>query len=329
MAFDAELYRAVESEYEEIRRKNDEDLALRRSSVFRAVPEIEAIDGEIKNLGLHLYKIALDGGNIEGQVRQLRESQKSLLAKRETLLLQNGFSKDELSERFQCDLCKDTGSVGTKPCECYRRKLILKAYEQSNLSQQLDNQSFATFNLSLYSDEREDGALVSPRENMQNILSTCKNFVMHFPNQEKNLLFWGAPGLGKTFLSTCIAKELIKRGFSVIYETAYQTFAMLEELKFKRSDDDKLKFKVDKIYTCDLLILDDLGSEFSTPYTNAALFDILNSRLIAGKKTVINTNLSVAELDKKYSERVASRIIGHYEMLNFFGKDIRFQQSGL
>ena len=171
--------------------------------------------------------------------------------------------------------------------------------------------------------------MVSPRENMQNILATCKNFVMRFPNLEKNLLFWGAPGLGKTFLSTCIAKELIKRGYSVIYETAYQTFSMLEELKFKRSEDDRLKFKADKIYSCDLLILDDLGSEFSTQYTNAAFFDILNSRLIAGKKTVINTNLSIAELGKKYSERVTSRMIGHYEMLEFFGKDIRFQQSGL
>ena len=327
MAYDAELYRAVESEYENIRRQNEEDLALRRAQVFSKIPQAEAIDAQIKSLGLKLYKIALSGGDMKKEIANLRASQKALLKEREALLLENGYEKDALSERFSCEKCRDTGAVGTEPCECYKRKLIIKAYEQSNLSLQLKDQSFKTFDFSLYSEETDEAFGISPRAHMKGILDKCVSFVNNFEHTNQNLLFWGAPGLGKTFLSTCIAKELIKKGYSVIYETAYQTFSMPEELKFKRSEDEKLKFKADKLYTCDLLILDDLGSEFSTQYTTATLFDILNSRLIAGKKTVINTNLSVSELEKKYQERVASRILGHYMLLHFIGTDIRLEKS--
>lgn len=328
MAFDIEVYRAVESEYEKIRQENGQDLAARRARVFEAVPKIEAIDDEIKSLGLKLYKIALDGGDVQDKIAQLRASQKELLSQRETLLLKNGFAKDELSERFQCAECRDTGTVGTQNCSCYQRKLIAKAYEQSNLSNMLADQSFETFDVSLYPDEPIAGLSVSARTHMNGILQKCKNFVADFNKDKKNLLFWGAPGLGKTFLSTCIAKELISAGYSVIYETAYQTFSMLEDLKFNKSDDmEKLKFKVDKLYSCDLLILDDLGSEFTTQYTTAALFDIINSRMISGKKTLINTNLSLSELMSKYTERVASRIIGTYQLLQFIGNDIRLERS--
>ncbi len=328
MAYDAELYREVEAEYEAIRRQNEAELIARREEVFSKVPELSDLDSEIKMLGLKIYKIALMSADKEKEIENLRISQKNLLAKRDALLIENGFAPDELSERFKCEKCRDTGAVGTAPCDCYRRKLIIKAYEQSNLSNQLKDQSFKTFDISLYNDEADETYGVSPKEHMAGILATAQAFVQNFEKTDKNLLFWGAPGLGKTFLSTCIAKELIKKGYSVIYETAYQTFSMLEELKFKRSEDtEKLKFKTDKLYTCDLLILDDLGSEFKTQYTNAALFDILNSRLISGKKTVINTNLSVSEFESLYSERVASRILGHYLILHFIGDDIRFEKS--
>ncbi len=327
MAYDAELYRAVESEYENIRKENAEKLAARRREVFLKVPEAEAVDAEIKILGLKLYKVALLGGDTKAEIEKLRKRQKELLKKRESLLLENGYEKDALSEQFSCEKCRDTGAVGTKPCECYKRKLIIKAYERSNLSIQLKDQNFDSFDFSLYSEEKDETFGVSPRAHMKGIVDKCIAFVNNFETTDKNLLFWGAPGLGKTFLSTCIAKELIKKGYSVIYETAYQTFSMLEELKFKRVEDEKLRFKADKLYTCDLLILDDLGSEFSTQYTTAALFDILNSRLISGKKTVINTNLSIAELEEKYKERVASRILGHFLLFHFIGTDIRLEKS--
>ncbi len=324
MAYDADIYRAIESEYEAIRRENEQDLSMRRAVVFSRVPEIEAIDKEIKNLGLKLYSIALSGGDVKSQVSSLRTEQKKLLAKRNQLLKENGFAEDELSERFRCAKCGDTGSIGTAPCECYKKMLIVKSYEQSNLSTQLVDQSFETFDLNMYSDEIDASYGMSPREYMRNVLERAKDFVRDFEKTNENLIFMGPPGLGKTFLSTCIAKELLKKGYSVIYETAYRTFSMLEELKFKRTEDtEKLKVKADKLYECDLLILDDLGSEFSSQYTTAALFDIINSRLITGKKTVVNTNLTMSEIEKKYKERVASRIMGHFVRVQFIGSDVR------
>jgi len=328
MAFDAELIAEIETEYEELRQNNAIELQNRKRAVFLKVPELEKIDYEIKSLGLKLYKIAISGDDVKKQVDDLRQQQKKLLTVKKALLLENGYSPDELSERYHCNICKDTGSVDAKPCACYKKRLIEKAYEQSNLSAQLTHQSFDTFDISLYSDEVDEKYGISPKKHMGDVLNICKEFVKDFDDTKMSLLFWGEPGLGKTFLSTCIAKELIAKNHSVIYETAYKTFSMLEELKFKRNDSaDKLKFKVDKLYSCDLLILDDLGSEFSTQYTTAALFDIINSRLIAGKKTVINTNLSIEELKKKYGERVISRIYGHFRVMRFIGDDIRIDKS--
>jgi len=328
MAFDPELIAEIETEYEELRQNNAIDLQRRKTAVFAKVPRLEEIDAEIKSLGLKLYKIAISGGDVKSQIDELRQKQKKLLISKKALLIENDFSPDELSERYHCKLCKDTGSVDAKPCTCYKKRLIEKAYEQSNLSAQLTHQSFDTFDMSLYSDETDERYGVSPKEHIKRIVNICKEFVHDFEKTDTNLLFWGEPGLGKTFLSTCIAKELIAKNHSVIYETAYKTFSMLEDLKFKRNDvNDKLKFKVDKLYSCDLLILDDLGSEFSTQYTTAAFFDIINSRLIAGKKTVINTNLSIEELKKKYGERVISRLYGCFLVIQFIGSDIRIDKS--
>ncbi len=328
MGYDAEIYREIDEVYEQRRSDNARDLQMRKAAVFARIPELQAIDDEIKSLGLKLYRIAIDGKNIDTAVSKLRKQQQELLIKKKALLSENGYPEDELSERFYCDLCRDRGVHDGKTCECFRKLLTEKAYEQSNLSAQLTHQNFESFDLSLYSEKVDEYYGVSPKEHMRRVLSICQDFVKDFDTKDTNLLFWGDPGLGKTFLSTCIAKELIETRHSVIYETAYKTFSMLEELKFKRGDnEDKLRFKVDKLYSCDLLILDDLGSEFSTQYTTASLFDIINSRLISGKKTVINTNLSMAELEKKYGERVVSRIFGYYQVLNFIGSDIRIDQS--
>ncbi len=329
MAYERSLYTLVENEYEEIRRHNEEDLAARRITVYRTVPEIERIDSEIQSAGLSIVSLAISNpANLQERIAALRDRQKALQIQRKSLLLANGFAEDELSMRYMCERCQDTGVHGDKACECYQRRLVMKAFEKSNLSQQLRNQSFKTFDYSLYSEEPDPQAGISPAENIDYIVKCCQDFIATFDRTEKNLLFWGAPGLGKTFLSTCIAKELIKKGYSVIYETTYQIVSLLEDYKFKRSGDmAELKMQTERLYDSDLLILDDLGAEFSTAYTNAALFDVLNSRLIANKKTIINTNLDMRELAERYSERVFSRILGSYQPLQFIGEDIRLQKS--
>ncbi len=329
MAYERSLYVTVEEEYEELRRHNQADLEARRAAVYSAVPEVKTVDAEIRSVGLSIWNIAAAGGkNIEEQVAALRERQKSLQLQRKMLLLDHGFAADELSMRYMCDLCQDTGSRGDKLCECYRRRLVMKAFEKSNLSQQLRNQSFKTFDFSLYSQEIDEQYGISPYAAMQNIVRICKDFITEFERTDKNLLFWGEPGLGKTFLSTCIAKELIKKGFSVIYETTYRIVSLLEEEHFNRSTDPvALKQQISRLYDSDLLILDDLGAEFSTAYTNAALFELLNARLIANRRTIINTNLSVQGLAERYSDRVISRIMGSYQALNFIGEDLRLKTS--
>ncbi len=327
MAYERNLHLTIQNEYEELRRHNQEKLEERRRKVYATVPEIEEIDRAISSAGLSIISLAITNpADIEQQVRKLRNQQKELQAKRKALLIENGFSESELTLDYTCQHCQDTGIVGNQVCDCYERRLILKAFEKSNLSQQLSQQSFKTFNLSLFSQEVDSQFGISPYENMRQILSICHNFADSFDQPGKSLLFWGSPGLGKTFLSTCIAKALIETGHSVIYETTYQIVSLLEDYKFKRTDDSTaLKAQTQRLYDSDLLILDDLGAEFVTPYTNAALFDILNSRLITGKKTILNTNLDLKELSTRYSERLVSRIIGSYHKLFFFGEDLRLK----
>lgn len=332
MAYDKNIYFLVREEYEEIRRHNELDLEERRENVFLEIPEIEQIDKEIKKIGLKIFALGLksDGDDLKIKLSDLRNEQKGLLSKRTALLVENGFSPDELSERFMCDKCHDTGVVDGKDCECFKRRLILKSFENSNLSKQLRDQSFKTMSFDIYSREIDPKYGVSPYEHMIRIVELCKIFVKEFGFSNENLLFWGEPGLGKTFLSTCIAKELIKCGYSVVYETTYRIFSMLEDYKFKRTTDiDSLKNQTEKLYEADLLILDDLGSEFQTSYTNAAFFDIINTRMISNKKTIINTNLNMAELAQKYTDRVISRIMGNYRIVEFIGEDIRLYKSEL
>ncbi len=329
MAYERSLYLMVESEYEELRRHNQEDLNMRRRAVYRSVPEIESIDREIQSAGLSIISIAVSNPpDLQQRLSSLRDRQKSLQLRRKALLAENGFAEDELMMRYMCDRCQDTGVHGDKACECFNRRLVMKAFEKSNLSQQLRNQSFKTFDYSLYSQEIDPQYGYSPYTCITKIVANCMDFINNFERTEKNLLFWGDSGLGKTFLSTCIAKELIKKGFSVIYETTYQIVSLLEDYKFKRTQDiADLKVQTERLYDSDLLILDDLGAEFSTAYTNAALFDILNSRLITNKKTIINTNLNMQELSDRYSERVISRIMGSYQALQFIGEDLRLKKS--
>lgn len=325
MAYEQSLYNEVAAQYAELKRQNEQDLQMRCENVYSQIPEIKNIEDDIKSLGLKLFKLAVSKtDDMKSAVYTLRSQQKELLAKRNLLLSANGFSEDELSMRYMCDKCKDTGIYNDKYCECFRRRLVLKAYEQSNLSSTLKNQSFKTFDLSLYSKEKIDSLGVSPFEQMTKIFKICFEYAKG-NSKAANMLFSGPPGVGKTFLSTCIAKEFIKSGKSVIYDTAYKIFSLLEDHKFKfnAKNAEELAFKTERLYECDLLILDDLGAEFKTAYSNAAFFDILNTRLNAGKKTIINTNLNMRELSDKYSERTFSRLVGNYLTLQFIGEDLR------
>ena len=187
----------------------------------------------------------------------------------------------------------------------------------------LGSQSFETFSLDWYSSVPDSRVGASPRENMEYNRDVCVDYAYDFNPRSGNLLLTGQPGLGKTFLSACIARVVSEKGYSVVYDTAGHVFERFEARKFSREEDDRAAEDVERILQCDLLILDDLGTEMTTAFVQSALYEIVNTRLLSGKSTIINTNLGVTELNQRYLQQVSSRIEGEYQVLIFFGEDIR------
>lgn len=259
-------------------------------------------------------------------VEEVRRKNLALQQERAELLARMDLAEDALDDKPACPLCGDTGWRGTEMCRCLR---ALCAQEQiRELSKLLDlgEQSFDTFRLDYYSQSVWPGRGTSPRDNMDLVYEVCLNYAQKFGRfYFKNLFLSGAPGLGKTFLSACIARSVSEQGRSVVYDTAGNIFAQFETRKFQR-DAEGVQTALDetrRYLTCDLLILDDLGSELTTQFVQSALYELLNTRLVANRHTVISSNLTMEEAARRYSPQIASRLIGEYHVLHFFGDDIR------
>lgn len=315
-------------EYEALRNNAEQELENRQEQIYKSIPLIREIDQKISSLSLEISKAILaNSSNAEELIESLRQKTIDLKMEKGELLASNNYSTDYLTIKYKCNPCKDTGFIDGQKCSCLKQKLIDNAYKQSNLSNLLAQENFETFNFDYYSNKSNSTKDISPKENMQSVYKACLDFVGNFDNSEENLLFTGAPGLGKTFLSSCIAKELLDKGKTVFYQTAFKILDVLEDYKFSKN---KSSFNGDifeLLFNVDLLIIDDLGSEFVNSYTSTELFNVLNSRLLEKKKTIISTNLNMDELYKTYSGRVTSRIFGNYKVLEFFGDDIRQKNS--
>lgn len=286
--------------------------AERRERIYREHPVLLQMDQEITEAGSRYCIAMAHSGDAEAAKRELE----ALQQKRTTFLAS---VHADLEPHFQCENCKDTGMGPEGMCECFRRELIAENFRNSNLDRALTNQSFENFDLSLYSDEAK-GGLLSPRDNMKRILEQCKAYVQNFEREEKHLLFTGATGLGKTFLSTAIARELLEKGKSVIYISAPEFVRRMEAVRFHDSEEEMQQF-----FSCDLLILDDLGTENRTTYTMATLADIIDYRLRTNKKIIFSTNLNLDAIQKAYDERVVSRLVGHFTYCYFYGDDLRIK----
>lgn len=316
MAYSKETYKKAEQELAQRRKRALAEREDRHRIAVESVPEILETEERMSAAGLATIK-ALGMGAVDAKeyIRKLSEINLNAQAQRRMFLKKAGFPEDWLDVHYSCPKCEDKGFVNGIMCDCF--KDLLKSLEYEKLCSKLPVGScrFDNFKLDYY----PDGAGTSPRRRMESVLNYCKTYATDFSRRSPSLLLYGKTGLGKTHLSLAVAGKAVESGYGVIYTSAQNLFNKLEKEKFGRSDGNT----EETILDCDLLIIDDLGAEFTTQFTVSALYNIINSRELEGKPTIISTNLTPEQLTSTYSERIASRILSNFVMLYFDGSDIR------
>ena len=326
MAYDPNVLRRATQALEQRRREHQLNKARLRTDAYARQPRLEELDRRLQGTMAQLVATALRRGEDPTRaVRGIKEENLALQRERAGLLSQLGLEPDALDESPACPHCGDSGWRGTQMCSCLKQLYTREQIAELSKLLDLGGQSFDTFRMDYYSTQPWGTGSRSPREQMQMIFSICRTYAERFgASPIKNLYLHGAPGLGKTFLSACIARAVSEQGRSVVYDTAGNIFAQFEDRKFQRGgDSQEARDETRRYLNCDLLILDDLGSELTTQFTQTALYEVVNTRLVAGRHTVISSNLSLAEVAQRYSPQIASRIGGEYHELWFFGQDIR------
>lgn len=306
------------------RDRAEREAAAQADMIFLQCPQIGKIDREIKGIGSRIVDAVLGGGDVAGTIRQLGGQLEELKKTQARLLREAGFEPSALTPQYTCPRCQDTGLMENRVCSCMKAVLKDLVCKDLNRSTPLELSSFEDFDLSFYPMEKDANG-VSPAEHMKRVFEFCKRYAGSFHERSQSLLLYGATGLGKTHLSLAIARGVIDRGYYVIYGSAQNLLSRIERERFSREVE--APSSEDALLSCDLLILDDLGTEFLTPFVLSVLNNIVNSRILSGKPTIISTNLSVADIRKTYPERITSRIIGNYTPLLFVGKDVRQQKA--
>lgn len=329
MAIDPQVLKNVMEERQKKQRVRETELFRRKEQIYRQIPEIARIEGELKRTMAHLSRAIFDGdGNIDRLIADIRENNEKLQAERKALLTSAGYPEDYLVMRPNCEICNDTGYVGATPCDCLTEECRLEQTKELSYLLNTGKNDFSTFNYNYYSAKTDDRYGFSPRENMKYIYDRCMEFAVNFGKKKENLLLMGGTGLGKTFLSGCIAKVVAMNGFSVVYDTAVHIISCMERDKFGNSQNEENAFQLRRISSCDLLIIDDLGSEMQTSFTISAVYTILNDRIMSNSPMIVNTNLMPDEIGDRYNSQIESRLMGGFSPLNFFGTDIRLIKNG-
>lgn len=317
MPLDNTQYDIILRTYEAKQNRTRHLLEERRSHVYEQVDGYRELDESISSISVEQGKKLLAGD--EAALADLKVMLKNLTEGKQKLLASAGFPPDYLDPVYDCPVCKDTGYIEGRKCHCFRQAEITLLYEQSNLNKVLAKENFSTLSYDYY--EGDD------LTRFQNAVKTCKNFVENFTLGYHNLFFYGTVGTGKSFLSGCIAKELLEKGCSVIYFSASGLFEALSKISFDYKSKEELHNMYEDLYQCDLLIIDDLGTELTNNFVTSQLFSCLNERHMRTKATIISTNLSLEELRNRYSDRIFSRITSNYEICKLSGPDIRIYKK--
>ncbi len=323
-----QIIESIMTDYNKKRLRAAQEADERREKLYVRIPRLSEIDKQIKLFSINLSKIyLLKPDDLDAQVNKLRQSVEDLKKERQLIYEESNIPNNYLDMEYECPKCSDTGyTPDGKRCSCFNKQIINNLYKISNMVHMLGKENFNTFDINIFSNETYKNEKLTPRQNMYYILEISEDFCSNFHDTNMNLLIYGGTGLGKTFMCNCIASELINSEISVLYQTSFSLFEIVEIHKFnKLNETEENRMNYNMIFDCDLLIIDDLGTEVSNSFTNAELFNIINERMITEKKTIISTNLSLEQLRDTYSERITSRIFNNFVPLKFYGKDLRFK----
>ena len=327
MALTNSQYDTIMRIYEQKRLRTHDLLTRRYNEIYEQIPRIHEIDNEISHLGVANARALIDG-NTDAPA-QFRRQLHALTVEKEALLLASGYPADYLEPDYECPDCQDTGYVDGRKCRCFQKAEIDLLYTQSNLTDILKSENFSTFRMDYYSSDYIDAVSHKSSLDMaKEAFTVCRSFSDHFGSEFQNLLIYGSTGVGKTFLTNFVARELLNTSHTVIYLTAFHLVDILQNNTFGNDDmDDSDENMFHYILDCDLLIIDDLGTELNNAFVTSQLFLCINERLLARKSTIISTNLSLDELQNEYSERIFSRLISNYEIMLILGDDIRIKKA--
>lgn len=322
----------INSEYKRLSDTRREIAEERQNTVYSLVPEVEEIDRAIATVGVRYSSKIISGSVSASELAESMEKELSELKKKRTeILKKHGMDDSVFDVPYECEKCKDTGYVDGAKCVCYKQKMKKfmadAASGISNIPVDFESSCFKNADFSFYSKDIDGTIGVSAYDNARSIYRTALDFCKNFGKEYENLYIYGPAGVGKTHLTSCVVAELLNKGYGVIYQTAYKLFKFLEDCHFNRSRISDAELLKDAIYDCDLLIIDDFGTEFITSYTQSVLFDLLNTRLLEKKPTIINSNLNINDIRNIYTDRISSRIMGEFTLLRFVGEDIRLMKK--
>ena len=323
MGYSKHIYEKAES-IMSLRRQNAVQQAdKKREEIYSKLPRVREIERELAQTGYRAAKAVVKGEDTREQLLKLRDANLRLQGELQVLLVKNGYTTADLDEKYKCSICSDKGYLDGRMCSCMKLLLRDIAFSELNELSPLTPSSFSTFSLDYYSDEPDENGNV-PRKRMEKILNFCKDYAKDFTPQSKSIYMEGATGLGKTHLSLAIAGAVIEKGYGVIYCSLPDIVLKIEREHFSG---DYNTGTLSHLESCDLLILDDLGTEYPTSFNKSCVYNLINKRLLLQKPTIINTNLTGKEIKSLYTDRLISRMLGEQVYIKFIGKDIRLKKG--